>query len=297
MTLLALALSAGLAAVLLPRWAGDMVAAGLRRTNYRGTELAFPLGALLVSVSLIALVPLAILDDRADLNLLEPGLGRWFGYVVGVAFLGLLDDMLGRGADADTPRGWRGHARAVASGHLSTGAIKAVGALGLAAFAVSGTGREAFGYLADLALLLLTTNLFNLLDLRPGRVEKGLALLLAGVCLGAWSLYPLKLLGVFIGPIAVAAALTLRERAMLGDTGANLAGAVAGVSLLVVLGPDARLAALAIVAALTAYGEFRSISETIERLPLLRDLDRLGRLRAQSPPAPPDASPMSTRSG
>ena len=134
--------------------------------------LAFPTGALLVSVSLIALAPLAVLDDRADLDLLEPDLMRWSAYVLGVALLGLLDDMLGRGSADDTPRGWRGHARAVAGGRLSTGAIKAAGAFGLAAFAVSGLGREWPGYLADLALLLLTTNLFNLLDLRPGRVEK-----------------------------------------------------------------------------------------------------------------------------
>ena len=266
-------------ALLLPRWCEDMLRTGLERDNYRGAALAFPLGALLVSVSLIALVPLAILDDRADLDLLEPDLGRWLGYVVGVAFLGLLDDMLGRGHAGDTARGWRGHARAVRSGQLSTGAIKAVGSLGLAAFAVSGTGREIFGYLADLALLLLATNLFNLLDLRPGRVEKAFTLLLAGLCLGAWTVFPLELLGVFIGPVLVGAALTLRERAMLGDAGANLVGALAGVALLVTLSEDARLVALAVVLALTAYGEFRSISAAIERLPLLRDLDRIGRLR------------------
>ena len=283
MSLIALALAIALAALLLPRWCEDMLRTGLERVNYRGATLAFPLGALLVSVSLIALVPLALLDDRADLDLLEPGLGRWLGYVIGVAFLGLLDDMLGRGHAGDTARGWRGHARAVASGQLSTGAIKAVGSLGLAAFAVSGTGRELFGYIADLALLLLATNLFNLLDLRPGRVEKAFVLLLAGLCLGAWSAYPIELLGVFIGPLLVGAALTLRERAMLGDAGANLAGALAGVALLVTLSDDARLIALAIVLALTAYGEFRSISAAIERLPVLRDLDRIGRLPPPSP--------------
>ncbi len=105
MELIAIFLSAGLAALLLPRWSQDMVATGLLRENFRGARLAFPLGALLVSVSLIALVPLAVLDDRADLDLLEPGLGRWFGFVIGVAFLGLLDDMLGRGHEGDTPPG------------------------------------------------------------------------------------------------------------------------------------------------------------------------------------------------
>ncbi|MEO7198527.1 MAG: hypothetical protein ABIZ50_08645, partial [Solirubrobacterales bacterium] len=177
----------------------------------------------------------------------------------------------------DTPRGWRGHARAVMSGRLSTGAIKAAGAFGLAAFAVSGLGREWPGYLADLALLLLTTNLFNLLDLRPGRVEKVLVLVLAGICIGAGSLFPIELLGVFIGPLIVGAVLTLRERAMLGDAGANLAGAAAGVALIVGLTEDARLVALAVVGALTLYGEFRSITSTIESIAPLRAIDRLGR--------------------
>jgi UDP-GlcNAc:undecaprenyl-phosphate GlcNAc-1-phosphate transferase len=270
--------SAALAAALLPAWTEDMRRNGLVRENWRGATLAFPMGALLISVSLIALGPLAMLDDRADLDLLEPELTRWAGFILGVALLGLLDDMLGRGADSDTPRGWRGHGRAVLRGRLSTGAIKAAGAFGLAALAVSGLGREWPGYLADLALLLLTTNLFNLLDLRPGRVEKALALLLAGVCIGAATTLPLELLGIFIGPVLVGGALTLRERGMLGDAGANLAGAVAGVALIVSLGPDARAVALAVVAALTIYGEFRSISAAIERIAPLRALDRIGRL-------------------
>lgn len=278
MTISALVLSAALAALLLPAWSEDMRRNGLVRENWRGSVLVFPAGALLISVSLIALGPLAVLDDRADLDLLEPDLARWLGYVLGVALLGLLDDMLGRGAAADTPRGWRGHAGAVMGGRLSTGAIKAIGAFGLAAFAVSGLGREWPGYLADLALLLLTTNLFNLLDLRPGRVEKVLLLLLAGVCIGTASVFPLELLGLFIGPVLVGAALTLRERAMLGDAGANLAGAIAGVTLIVGLGSDARLLALAIVAVLTVYGEFRSISAAIERIGVLRAIDRVGRV-------------------
>ncbi len=277
MSFLALPLAAALAAALLPAWAADMREGGLVRENWRGRLLAFPSGALLISVSLIALAPLAVLDDRADLDLLEPELMRWSGYVLGVALLGLLDDVLGRGAAEDTPRGWRGHARAVLGGRLSTGAIKATGAFALAALAVSGLGREWPGYLADLALLLLATNLFNLLDLRPGRVEKALVLLLAGVCIGAATTYPLELLGLFIGPVLVGAALTLRERAMLGDAGANLAGAIAGVALVVSLGEEARLVALAVVAALTLYGEFRSISAAIERIAPLRALDRIGR--------------------
>jgi UDP-GlcNAc:undecaprenyl-phosphate GlcNAc-1-phosphate transferase len=273
-----LLVSAALAAVAAGPWLRDMRRQGLVRPNYRERTVAFPAGAVLIACSLLALAPLAILDDRADMDLLDPELRRWMAYILGVSLLGLLDDALGSGI-AVTARGWRGHARAFLSGRFSTGVIKAAGALALAAYATSGLGQQGLRYVADLALLLLTTNLFNLLDLRPGRVEKVFALLLAGVCLGAWTAAPLDLLGLFIGPVALVAPFTLREQAMLGDTGSNLVGAVAGIALLTTLGDTGRLVALAVVALLTSYGEFRSISSTVERVPLLRALDSFGRLR------------------
>ena len=274
-----LILSALVAAVAVPSWLRDMLRTGLARLNYAGRRVAFPAGAPLIACSLIALVPLAVVDDRADLDVLDPELRRWIVYVLGVAMLGLLDDALGRGAASDTPRGWRGHTRTVLAGGFSTGAIKAIGSLALAAYAVSGRGREGIDYFGDLALLLLATNLFNLLDLRPGRVEKAFALLMAGLCFGAWTAAPIELLGIFIGPLIIGTAFTLREWAMLGDTGSNLVGALAGISLLVVLGDTGRWIALAVVVALTIFGEFRSISKTIEAVPPLRWLDSLGRVK------------------
>jgi UDP-GlcNAc:undecaprenyl-phosphate/decaprenyl-phosphate GlcNAc-1-phosphate transferase len=196
-----------------------------------------------------------------------------------VAFLGLLDDMVGRGAAADSPRGWRGHARAVVSGRLSTGAIKALGALALAAFVLARRGEEGGQYIADIALLLLATNLINLFDTGPGRAEKAFALLAFGLSIGAWTAAPAELLAPFIGPVLVGAAFTLRERAMLGDTGSNVLGALAGIWLLTSLDDGARLVALAVIAAITLYGEFRSLGRLIESLPPLRALDSLGRAR------------------
>ncbi len=272
-----LPLAVAISLFLVPAGARGLRDAGLVRENYRGALLAFPLGAVLATAALVALAPLAFLDDRADLDLLEPELRRWLPYLLGIAFLGFLDDALGRGEQAAAPRGWRGHWAALRAGSLSTGAIKAIGALALAAYVVSGRGLEDWRYIADVALLILATNLGNLLDLRPGRAEKALALLGIGLCLGAWTLAPLELLGIFAGPVLVGAWLTLGEKAMLGDTGSNLIGAIAGVWLLTALGADARLVALALVVALTIYGELRSISKAIESVPPLRWLDSLGR--------------------
>ncbi len=233
---------------LVPAGARGLRDAGLVRENYRGALLAFPLGAVLATAALVALAPLAFLDDRADLDLLEPGPAALAALPAGDRLPRLPRRRARRGARRRRRRAaGAGTGRRCARDALSTGAIKAIGALALAAYVVSGRGLEAWRYLADVALLILATNLFNLLDLRPGRAEKGLALLGAGLCLGAWTLAPLELLGIFVGPVLVGAWLTLGERAMLGDTGSNLIGAIAGVWLLTTLGADARLIALVAV--------------------------------------------------
>ena len=266
-----------IAIAIVPAGVRGLLGAGLVRENFRGSMLAFPLGAILVFSSIVALAPLALLNDRAGLELLDPDLRRWIVYLIGIAFLGLLDDGLGLGATTGTPRGWRGHASAIAAGNLSTGVIKAVGALALALYVVTGTGNELPMFLADVLLLILLTNLFNLLDLRGGRVEKVLFTLVAAVCLVAGTWLPIGLVGVFIGPFLVGFWFTVRERAMLGDTGSNLAGALAGVILLTTLDDTGRLVALAIVVALTIFAEFFSITRTLEKIPPLRFIDSLGR--------------------
>src|SRR6185312_5337945 len=105
----------GIAVALLvvPAGVRGLLDAGLVRENFRGARLAFPLGAVLATAALVALAPLAFLDDRADLDLLDPDLRRWLPYLLGIAFLGFLDDALGSGVAAEAPRGWRGHARAL----------------------------------------------------------------------------------------------------------------------------------------------------------------------------------------
>ncbi len=123
---------------------------------------------------------------------------------------------------------------------------------------------------------MLATNAFNLLDLRPGRATKVFVLLGAGLTIGAASVRPLWTLGLFVGPALVAGLYDLRERAMLGDTGANLLGALAGLWIVLTLSAAGQAVALALLVVVTVYGELRSISALVERVPLLRGLDSWG---------------------
>jgi UDP-GlcNAc:undecaprenyl-phosphate/decaprenyl-phosphate GlcNAc-1-phosphate transferase len=262
------------AAVLAPPTLRGLHDAGLVRDNFRGRALPCPFGVLVVFAAVCALVPLALLARFVDGDALPAHLGLVAPFALGVAFLGLADDAL-----SGPERGWRGHGAAVLRGGFSTGALKAVGALGLALYVLAvagGTDTDA-EYLLAAAVLVLATNLFNLLDLRPGRSIKALVILGAALTIGATNTRPLGALGLFLAPALIVGLYDLREQAMLGDTGSNLVGALAGLWLVLTLGAAGQLVALVVVLAATVYGEFRSISTAIERTPVLRELDSLGR--------------------
>src|SRR3989440_1803521 len=247
------------------------------RPNHRGRMLPFPLGALTLAAALVALVPLALVQQLGSGEVFHAEAVLISIYALGVIALGLLDDMLGTRPGEPSPRGWRGHGAAVVRGELSTGALKAAGSLGLALFVTSFQGLSDGRWLLASAVLVLATHLFNLLDLRPGRATKALVILGAGLLIGSQNSRPLWSLGLFAGPALVAGAYDLRERAMLGDSGASLLGALAGLWLVLTLSGVGQLIALGLLAAVTLYGELRSISELVERTPGLRELDSWGR--------------------
>jgi UDP-GlcNAc:undecaprenyl-phosphate/decaprenyl-phosphate GlcNAc-1-phosphate transferase len=290
------------AAILAPAVLHSLQAGGHTRPNYRERPLPFPFGVLIVAAALIALIPLVLLARLAGSEVFHPELLPIALYALGVAMLGLIDDTLGeasagpsviagaigrpaphggdpqdRPAARPAPRGWRGHACAALRGELSTGTLKAAGSLGLALFAMSFEGLSKPRWLLAVGVLVLATNAFNLLDLRPGRAIKAFVLLGGGLTLGSLDARALWSLGLFAAPALVAGLYDLRERAMLGDTGANLIGALAGLWLVLTLSGVGQLIALGLLAAITVYGELRSISGFIERTPGLRTLDSWGR--------------------
>jgi UDP-GlcNAc:undecaprenyl-phosphate GlcNAc-1-phosphate transferase len=273
--LVALIASAALACLLAPPALRDFTAHGWTRANWRGRELPFPAGAIAVGLALVALAPLAALDALAGWDVVSP---TALALALGVTFLGLLDDLL------DAPaRGMRGHGRAVLRGAFSTGALKAVGTLALALAVLSDRTPAAGEYLLAVSVVVLCTNMFNLLDLRPGRAAKAFVLVGLALLVATRDLEPLRALGVLIGPLLVLGWFDLRERAMLGDAGSNLLGVLAGLWIVTALGVAGQLAALAALVALTAYGELRSISRTIDAVGPLRALDRLGRVPEPAP--------------
>ncbi len=200
--------------------------------------------------------------------------------VLGAGAFGALDDLAGDGAS----KGLKGHLGAAARGRLTTGFVKVVGigATGVVAAALADRERADVSVLDTVvggAVVAAAANLVNLLDLRPGRalkatVASGGALLVAGGPSG--SAGPANAAGALGAALGVLAP-DLRGEAMLGDTGANAAGALVGVALIQRAGRTGRLVALGLLGALTLASERVSFTAVIESTPVLREIDAWGR--------------------
>lgn len=191
---------------------------------------------------------------------------------VAAGALGALDDLAGGTSD----KGLKGHLGALARGEVTTGTVKIVGlgAAGLIGAALSDATRPSHpGVLATLvggAVVAGAANAVNLFDLRPGRALK------VTVAAG------LPLVGGLPAAAAVGSSLgvvrdDLRATAMLGDTGANAAGAIVGLAIVERTGLAGRAVALAGLAALTIASERIAFTRVIEAHPVLRRLDEWGR--------------------
>ena len=194
--------------------------------------------------------------------------------VAGFALLGALDDLVGSGE----VHGFRAHLQALADGKATTGFVKLIGGATLAIVVVAPLARPSLGrLLADAALVALCANLANLFDRAPGRLLKVSTVAFVAVVLAARQRVELEGTALVVGAGMGLVVEDLRERLMLGDTGANALGAALGVGLVAAATPTTRTVALVVVAALNVAGELVSFSRVIDAVPALRALDRAGR--------------------
>jgi len=279
-----------------------------QRTNFRGHVVFVGLGAAWI-LWVAGMVVLRWLGGALEQGALGAfvAIGAVCPLVITALLFGLLDDAYG----SVHQRGFRGHLAVLGRGRLTTGGLKLIGiglvSLAAATSVVGATGgavgpalAAAPGSLSSLAwavvwtvvlggVIALSANLVNLLDLRPGRALKGYgaysALLVAGALVSrATSIGGAIVLGLALfGPLVAVWRFDLRERGMLGDAGANAAGAALGFVAAWECGRSwPALAVLAALLVLNLASERWSFSTVIANNSLLSALDSLGRLKAES---------------
>lgn len=282
MTVLA-ALAAGiLATAILLRFAGGILDnPQLARENYRGLALPTAAGlALVVAVLAVdgARTMLGVAGvgqaDTAAPRLLVLATASVFG------FLGLLDDLLGDASE----RGLRGHVGAALQGRITTGFVKLGGGVAVAlVIAGAVNGDDPQRVLIDAALISLAANVGNLLDRAPGRALKWGLLCYLPLAAAAGATATGLALATLAGSALVLLWGDLRERFMIGDTGANALGAALGVGTVLEAPGEVRsLVAMALLA-LTLLSEVVSFTSIINAVMPLRHFDQLGRRSPRNP--------------
>lgn len=275
------------------------------RTNFHGATVSLRGGVAMAGASVASAAVASVLSDqpRAALGGAVAALGG------GLA--GYIDDVdQGAHDGGKVAKGLKGHLGALAHGQVTTGVIKiaGIGASALAASALVGSKATSVGgKVSDLALNTVliagTANLANLLDLRPGRALKATVLVAtplsyfscaaaktpASGASGAASATPAapasasgasaqRLLASGLNAAAITALVEdLQETTMLGDTGANAAGALLGTSLAANDSWKLRLGTALGVVGLILASEKVSFSKVIAANPALNWLDQLWR--------------------
>jgi hypothetical protein len=236
------------------------------RTNYTGRPVTLLEGPAFV-VSAVA----GALAGGAGAPAAVAGLGA--------GAFGVLDDLVG----GSPSKGLGGHLAAAGRGEVTTGAIKVVGLCGaglLTAWIIDRPRIQdaKLATLVGAAVIAGSANIANLLDLRPGRALKVVLLFAAPLlAAGRGKRISCATAGGVAGAAIGALPDDLAGRSMLGDTGANSAGAMIGSALVARTGLRGRLLALLVVTGLTLASEKISFTTVIESTPGLRELDALGR--------------------
>jgi len=248
----------------------------LVRRNYRDRELPVAGGLAIVLAVLVVAAIAVIAQVGWQAHTIVGADAAVLTVVLGFGILGLVDDLVGSGRD----RGFRGHLREVSRGRLTAGGLKLLGGGCVALIAVYLSGGGSLGdLLRDAALVALAANLGNLFDLAPGRAIKLAVVAFTALFVLARAEALLRGAAVTVGAAAGLLWPDLRERMMLGDTGANPLGAVLGLAVVLVCAPSTRLFVLIAVLLLNLASEFISFSRIIAAVPPLRLLDAVGRAR------------------
>lgn len=190
----------------------------------------------------------------------------------GLVVVGGLDDLFG-----GRTRGIGGHLRSLMRGRPTTGVLKMVvgvaAAVALALHLAGGSVR-----IAGIAVLVaVCTNLWNALDVVPGRALKWSAVSLIPVVALVWSRPSGPVLAAALGAALALLPFDLRERGMLGDAGSNPLGFLVGLGLAVVLPTPGLLVAGGAALLLQVAAETVTITRLIQAVPPLRWFDGLGR--------------------
>ena len=155
---------------IIPLFRSLLIESNVLRPNYKKDMIPVSMGIVFLPMLIINAIILAYFTtnfkDMLHIFLFLFGLVSMF-------FAGILDDIIG---NRDVS-GLKGHFKSLLNGKLTTGGFKALfgGFIGLVISIAK--SKKIYDIVINTLIIALSTNLMNLLDLRPGRAIKGYLLI------------------------------------------------------------------------------------------------------------------------
>ncbi|MGL5755072.1 MAG: glycosyl transferase [Paraclostridium sp.] len=255
--------------MVIPFFRNMLISSNVIRPNYKQDMIPVSMGLVFLPTIVINGIILIYFTKNYE------SLVYVFMYLFGLlsmCLVGILDDIIG---NRDVS-GLKGHFKSLLKGNLTTGGFKALfgGFVGLTiSVAIS---KNIVDIVINTLIIALSTNLMNLLDLRPGRAIKvylAIALVLILTLVG----YPKGLLLILLPSVLVYFIDDLKARAMMGDTGSNVLGISIGILVAIGYARPIRLGWLVFLVFIHILTEKYSLTKIIENNKALNFIDKLGR--------------------
>ncbi|ATW24071.1 hypothetical protein [Candidatus Formimonas warabiya] len=241
---------------------------GLMKNNFQGALIPSTAGIIFSAVLALTYV---LLSFTSTVSIVAYS---YLGFIAFVSLAGLVDDVAG----SRDNRGFKGHFSFLfKQKEITTGVWKA--AMGgiiaiLAALLISTTWWD---MVLNVLLIALMSNIFNLLDVRPGRSIKVFLLCASLVVIFLPSDTTTILLYPLAGAVSAYLVYDLHAKSMMGDTGSNVLGLALGLALASGGNLGARISVVAGLVLLHIVSEYCSFTRIIDHNKILGLLDRLGR--------------------
>lgn len=228
--------------------------------NYKGEDIPTSGGIVFIIVQFLMSMILYTFTREKLFILLN-----LFG-ILAIGIIGLIDDVFGQ----KNIKGFKGHFFCFLRGNLTTGFLKAI--IGFfVSFFISYTknSHDLKELIIDTFFICLFINAVNILDMRPGRACKFYIIL----CLiGLLKLFFMKNYNIImtIFPILLSVivflSFDLKEKVMMGDTGANVLGLNLGILFSWILSSKYKIIILFFLLFLNIFAEKFSISKILDNI-------------------------------
>jgi UDP-N-acetylmuramyl pentapeptide phosphotransferase/UDP-N-acetylglucosamine-1-phosphate transferase len=241
--------------------------AGLTTENYKGQLIPQGYG-LLFGINLIIISIGGTLVGIYDFDLTT----KLIILLLTMTLIGIIDDTLGY----KEFQGFKGHLQALFDKHkLTTGLLKMIFSFIVVFYLFFYWYSSFLSSVVATFVVLLAANFINLLDFRPGRALKAFIF-----CLLLLIIYLKEEILVLALPSLIITLFSLpfdlKQKAMMGDVGSNLLGALLGFLFILKFPFDLQIVALIGLIVINFYSEFYSLTKLIENNRILNFIDQLG---------------------